>query len=207
MLPAVGQDRGISMKIQMIIVVGWDKGVPNMQISSKISTAAARNKKNQNVNKKNRTLVGCRRVIVTLTGEIQMCLSLKMNPRLIQFAHVDNVWHVHLTAVPGHFSETIVKLQLIPNSTSTLFSLPQRRLSGFPHKVGIGHFPINTRAPEPPPSTTFSTAISRAWRNWSWSGWERLREVDSTWMREQTLGIQRLKIAFHATHSEKPIGL
>lgn len=94
--------------------------------------------------------MGCRCVIVTLTGEIQMCLSLKMNPRLIQFAHVDNVWHVHLTAVPGHFSETIVKLLLIPNSTSTLFSLPQRRLSGFPHKVGIGHFPINTRAPEPP---------------------------------------------------------
>lgn len=155
MLPAVGQDRGISMKIQMIIVVGWDKGVPNMQISSKISTAAARNKKNQNVNKKDRTLVGCWRVIVTLTGEIQMCLSLKMNPRLIQFAHVDNVWHVHLTAVPGHFSETIVKLQLIPNSTSTLFSLPQRRLSGFPHKVGIGHFPINTRAPEPPPPLPF----------------------------------------------------
>lgn len=62
-----------------------------MQISSKISTTAARNKKNQNVNKKDRTLVGCWRVIVTLTGEIQMCLSLKMNPRLIQFAHVDNV--------------------------------------------------------------------------------------------------------------------
>lgn len=41
--------------------------------------------------KKIRLWWDCRCVIVTLTGEIQMCLSLKMNPHLIQFAHVDNV--------------------------------------------------------------------------------------------------------------------
>lgn len=87
-----------------------------------------------------------------------------------------------------------------PPSLPPLFSVTVLRISrwgsdwSFPHKCA-----------GPPNAAPFSSHQAAPQKHWS--GWERLREVDSTWMRAQTLGIQRLEMAFHATLSEKPIGL
>lgn len=120
-----------------------------------------------------------------------------------QPAHADNTWHLHLATVPTYFSALLCRI--VPQQF-ILFHIPPRtgitppsvtvlRISrwgsdwSFPHKCAgpWTAIPFNSHQP----------ALQK-----HWSGWERLREVDSAWMGEQTLGTQSLKMAFHATLRE-----
>lgn len=117
---------------------------------------------------------------------VPICVSSDYSPHQhIQPAHVDNTRHLHLTAVPIHFSGPLwrivqVRFILFPQTASSP-PLFRDRSQVFQMRERLV---ISPWVPGPPSAATpFNSHQLAPVKHWS--GWERLREVDSTWMRER----------------------